>query len=284
MSSKQTLVLLLFVFFFLPLGFSQVEEVTYGPRFSYGLKAGVNLGTPFGKAEKGAKGSLGVGLNAGPLVRYNFYKLRKNRSKGSGANSRWSIQLEPSFSHKLASFETPVKDVEYLYRQEIEIPVSTVILGVVPSRTVVLNVETFFNGNINGGFSNKYVEVPVLAMYRISDRVHLSAGPYIAYLLEGQNVGTATGIVGDNFVEVEDEPFDESVNLNLWDYGVTTGVNYERGVFFADVRVATGLTSIYKPEYTMADGTVRNIYLQTSLGVRFDHYIPRKHNTDSAPF
>ncbi|HSG67846.1 MAG TPA: hypothetical protein VK994_04005, partial [Bacteroidales bacterium] len=59
----------------------------YAQEMEFGLKGGLNIGTPYGVAEKGASGSLGVG----PLIGITFaYDL----------GARWALHGEFLYSQK----------------------------------------------------------------------------------------------------------------------------------------------------------------------------------------
>ena len=225
----------------------------YAQEMEFGLKGGVNVGTPYGVAEKGASGSLGVG----PLIGITFaYDLAP----------RWSLHGEFLYSQKGAKFHTPVSG-DTIYRYNTITPIDTI-----PSEA-----HTIYHGWVDGKFSNKYFDIPLYASYDISRRFMLMFGGYFSYLISGNNTGSADIIVGDPespFTEVNDEPFDQSSELNQWDYGVLFGATYLTGrrVNFG-ATVTTGLRSIYRNNYKYIDGVVRNIYLQA-----FVHFSVLKNN------
>lgn len=212
-------------------------------QMEFGLKGGLNIGTPYGVAEKGASGSLGVGPMIGMTFAYDL-------------GSRWTIHGEFLYSQKGAKFHTPVSgDTIYRYNT------------ITPEDTIPSEVHTIYNGVVDGKFDNKYIDIPLYASYAVSRRVRLLFGGYFAYLLEGQNTGSADIQVGDPahpFTTVTNEPFDQSSGLNNWDYGAIIGATYitERRINFG-LSLTTGLRSIYENNYKYIDGVVRNIYLQT---------------------
>ena len=63
---------------------------------------------------------------------------------------------------------------------------------------------------------------------------------------------------------VTDEPFDQSSELNKWDYGLLIGATFitQRRINFG-ATLTMGLRSIYRNNYKYIDGVVRNVYLQT---------------------
>ena len=212
----------------------------------FGLKGGVNIGTPVGAAEKGAEGSLGVGPLIGMTWAYHL-------------NPKWAIHGQFLYSQKGSKFYTPVSgDTIYEYQ--------TVTPG---GDSIPSSVHTIYNGFVDGKFDNKYIEVPIYASYAVGKRFLLNFGGYVAYLLDGYNAGSADIEVGDPahpFTTVTDEPFDQSSEIHEWDYGVLLGAEYATGYRInVGINITTGLRSIYRKNYKYIDGAVRNVYLQTYL-------------------
>jgi len=216
-------------------------------QFSGGIKLGLALGTPIGKVEEGAKGKLGLGSIGGILTEYRV-------------TEKWGLGLELYYIQKKSSFNTPASVDEYDYLHYPPGPVDSVW------------IVAQFDGVVDGRFDNRYIQVPILGHYYFSDRFSAIAGPYIAYMLSGDISGTSTGEVMIHLgkIEVEDEPFDESQHLQTIDYGLATGLRYKTnfGMIY-DLRFTTGLHSIFKNTYPLADGIVRNIYLEFTAGYKF---------------
>jgi len=214
----------------------------------FGIKGGLNIGTPYGVAEKGAKGSLGVGPMLGMYFAYDL-------------GTRWSLHGEFLYSYKGSKFHTPVSgDTVYKYNT------------ITPTDTIPSEAHTIYRGWVDGKFDNRYLDIPLYASYDLSKRFMLMFGGYLSYLIEGRNTGFADIEVGDPrhpFTTVEDEPFDQSSELNRWDYGLMLGTTYltEQRLNFG-LSLTTGLRSIYRKNYKYIDGVVRNIYLQTFIQFR----------------
>ncbi len=223
---------------------------------NFGIKAGIAYGTPIGPAEKGATGSPGLGPILGI---YADYALA----------SKWGLQTELYFVQKRSKFSSPVTDQVYSYPYN---PISN------PDTTVY--VDTKFTGTVTGKFNNKYLEWPVMGYYQIGKSYRILAGPYLGYLLEAGNTGVANGIVGFGNLTVENEPFDEGINISEIDFGVVGALRYDTKFGInCELRVTTGLRSIYKPTYTLKEETVRNVYLQLTAGYRL-HSLCAKPKTD----
>jgi len=152
-------------------------------------------------------------------------------------NEKWQLGVELYYIHKKSVFSTPA--------------------------TVEL---------IDGKFDNRYIEVPILGHYYFTERFAATFGPYFSYMLQGEISGTSTGEVTVNFatLPVENQAFDESQHLRTLDYGLIGGVRYHTnlGVNY-ELRLTSGMTSVFKDTYPLAEGVVRNIYLQLMAGYVF---------------
>ncbi|HNS16205.1 MAG TPA: porin family protein [Bacteroidales bacterium] len=214
---------------------------------SWGIKGGVNLGTPYMKPEEGSSGSLGLGPRLGAFVRQKF-------------NEKLYFQLEVLYSVKGGNYKTPVSG-DTLYEQ--------VILG------DTFYIPTWYEGWVEGEFGNRYIDFPLLARYQFSQRFSMLLGPQISYLIRGFNKGTADMQIGENYSTVYDEPFDISDKINKWDYSILLGTSYEsRSRLNFDLGVSVGLRSIFEEGYSEMDGIVRNIYLSGTIGYRLSRAHP----------
>jgi len=216
--------------------------------FDFGIKGGINVGTPYGVAEKGATGMVG----AGPLLGLFFkYQLR----------DKWAIHFDVQYSYKGARFDTPVSgDTVYEYNT------------ITPTDTIPSKAFTTYRGRVEGKFSNKYIDFPLYASYKVGKRFLILAGFQISYLFDGGNYGSADIEVGDPkspFTYVENEPFDQSAELNTWDYSIIVGSILEtRYRVNLGATFTYGLGSIYDKNYKYIDNVVRNLYIQLFLGFK----------------
>lgn len=96
----------------------------------------------------------------------------------------------------------------------------------------VIDQETKFNLN--------YLDVPVLAVFKLGKVVEIHAGPYWAYLV-GANIDT-DGDLEDDFRQLDRDNFDN------WDYGLVGGI----GLNFDNVQIGArynyGLNEIARSE------------------------------------
>jgi hypothetical protein len=205
----------------------------------FGIRIGTCVGTPFTKPDSGATGSLGVGI-----LRGLFGEIR--------LSDRWGLELGFQFVRQKGNFSTPISGD------------TTIIQEVIPG--LFVPISTFFNGKVVGEFNNSYYQVPVLASYHAGDW-RISAGGYFGLLAGGSNTGLADVVIGDSFRVDLGVPFDQSSFLNPFDYGLMAGASYRpANGLDVSLRVITGLRSIYQDDYAQVQTTVRNIYLQASIG------------------
>jgi len=215
---------------------------------NYGLTGGLTAGSPIGAVPDGATGKPGKGTMLGFFIKYKL-------------SERFRIQSELFYSYKSASFHTPISG-DTTYQQ--------VILG------TTYNIPTSYNGWVRGSFGNQYLDLPVLLTIKLFRKLDFLIGPQLSYLFKGKNTGKADLKIGTDpnnpYTTVTNEPFDESAQINRWDYGIAGGFNYEASqrLNFA-LKLTSGLRSIYKDSYTLTDGTVRNVYMQCSLDYRIGH-------------
>jgi hypothetical protein len=214
---------------------------------SVALKVGANGGAPIGPVPEGASGKPGVGLMVALVGQFHL--------KG-----KIFFQPELEYSFKGATFHTPISGDTIENR---EIPAGSGNFYPFP---------TTYAGSVDGSFANHYLIMPMMFNLRLANW-SVEAGPWVGYLLKGQNSGLADIVVGNNYTSVEDEPFDQTEFLNGYDYGVAAGVNYEhKSRLFGGLRLSYGLRSVYESDYSQVDGSFRNIYAQLGMGYRFNAF------------
>jgi hypothetical protein len=204
-----------------------------------GIRLGLSAGTPFTPPDSGATGSPGVGA-----MRGIFGEIR--------ISDRVGIEVGVQYAQHRGKFSTPIAGD------------TTIIQEVVPG--LFVPISTFYKGQVTGAFDNSYYQIPVLASYHVGD-FRLSAGGYFGLLARGSNTGLADVVIGDSFRVDLGVPFDQSAFLNPYDYGVMAGASFRPGNGLdISLRMLTGLRSIYQNSYSQVKTSVRNIYLQASIG------------------
>lgn len=118
----------------------------------------------------------------------------------------------------------------------------------------VIDQETKFNLG--------YIDMPVLAVFKLGNAVEIQAGPYWAYLLNA-NIDT-DGDLGDGFKELSRKNFDN------WDYGLAGGLGFNFGNVQLGARYNYGLNSIARSDEAKrilgnSKNSVGQIYLAFNL-------------------
>lgn len=111
-------------------------------------------------------------------------------------------------------------------------------------------------------FNLSYLDVPVLAVFKLGKAAEIHAGAYWAYLV-GANIDT-DGDLGDDFVQLDRKNFDN------WDYGLVGGVGFNLGDVQIGARYNYGLNEIAssagaKRLLGNAKNSVGQIYLAFNL-------------------
>jgi hypothetical protein len=125
----------------------------------------------------------------------------------------------------------------------------------------IIDQETKFNLN--------YIDIPVLAVFKLGKVVELHAGAYWAYLV-GANIDT-DGDLGDGFDQLDRR------NFKNWDYGLVGGLGFNMGAVQLGARYNYGLQEIAdsRGARAMIGGSTKNsvgqIYLAFNLNYKEDN-------------
>ncbi len=138
-------------------------------------------------------------------------------------------------------------------------------------------------GNWTGGVQTKvrntYFSIPVLASYKLNNRMSFSAGPYVSFLTNGD----FSGYVYDGYlreinptgtkVEFKDDnraSYDFSDNLRTFQCGVQVGTKW-RAFKHLDVcaDLTWGLSDIFQKDFDTVTFAMYPIYLNVGFGYAF---------------
>lgn len=140
-------------------------------------------------------------------------------------------------------------------------------------------VRGYYTGNVETNVSNTYLTLPVLAVYKVSDKWNLYSGLYFSALLDNtfdgnvsdgylrQNTPTGSKIT---FEEGSQAPYDFSDNVNKFQWGMQLGAERRMNKNFkllADVTY--GFNNIFEKDFTSIDFSMHNIYLNVGFGYNF---------------
>lgn len=108
-------------------------------------------------------------------------------------------------------------------------------------------------------FKLNYVELPVLATFKLGNSVDLQAGPYASYLINSKVV--SDGDLGSDYRNINRD------NFNKLDYGLAGGLNIYFGTAMLGLRFAQGLQPVAKDGGArLLMGKAKNAVGQLSLG------------------
>lgn len=111
-------------------------------------------------------------------------------------------------------------------------------------------------------FNLSYIDVPVLAVFKLGNAAEIHVGPYWAYLV-GASIDT-DGDLGDDFINLDRKNFDN------WDYGLAGGIGFNLGAVQLGARYNYGLNEIAKSEGAKrilggAKNSVGQVYLAFNM-------------------
>lgn len=93
--------------------------------------------------------------------------------------------------------------------------------------------ELGFDGDVK--FNLNYIELPILAVFKLGDAAEIHVGPYFGYLLSA-NVDVDGDF--DDFEELDRD------NFKAWDYGLSAGVGFNFGAAQVGARYNYGLQKL----------------------------------------
>lgn len=222
----------------------------------YEVKAGFNIGgtSPLPLPEE-------IRKIAGyrPLINFS---IEGNAIKWLGEKQKWGLILGVRLENKGMETDADVKN----YSMEI--------IGDGGER-----LSGNWTGKVKTKVKNSYVSIPVLAAYKVSPRVRVSAGAYVSYLIsgdfsghvydgylrKGDPTGTKVEFNGDNIA-----PYDFSDNLRNFQWGLQAGVDwraFKHLNVFADL--TWGMNDIFQKDFKTITFAMYPIYLNVGFGYAF---------------
>ncbi|GAB3892853.1 porin family protein [Larkinella knui] len=111
-------------------------------------------------------------------------------------------------------------------------------------------------------FKLNYVELPVLATFKLGNSVDLQVGPYASYLINSKV--TSDGDLGSDYRDINQD------NFNKFDYGIAGGLTIYFGPALLGLRYGQGLQPVAKDEaarFVMRKS--KNAVGQISVGFTF---------------
>ncbi len=136
-----------------------------------------------------------------------------------------------------------------------------------------------WTGGVRTKVQNSYLTLPLLASYKLSNRVGLKAGPYFSYLLDKDFCGhvyegylRVDNPTGDrvNFYEDAIATYDFSDDLRKFQWGLQVGIDwraYKHLTTHLDLN--WGLNDMFKKDFKTITFNMYAIYLNVGFGYAF---------------
>lgn len=222
----------------------------------YEIKAGFNIGgtlpIPFPEEIRSIDG-------------YNptlSITIEGNITKWLGEKKKWGIITGLKLENKGMRTKATVKD----YSMEI--------IGDGGEKT-----SGHWTGGVRTKVQNSYLTVPILAVYKLTPRWNLKAGPYFSYLMDGD----FSGHVYDGYLREEDPTgpkvefkdgkiatYDFSNELRKFQCGVQVGADWKA---FKHLKVYAdlnwGMNDIFKKDFNTITFNMYPIFLNVGFGYAF---------------
>lgn len=115
-----------------------------------------------------------------------------------------------------------------------------------------------FEGTLD--FNMNYLDIPVLAVFKLGDAAEIHVGPYFGYLLNAK-----ANIDGD--IDFDEDEIDRN-NFKSWDYGLSAGIGFNAGPVQIGARYNYGLQKIAdsdEAEFVLGDAKHSNAQLYISF-------------------
>ena len=118
--------------------------------------------------------------------------------------------------------------------------------------------------NAETKFKLDYIDIPILAVFRIGDAVEIHAGPYIGFL-------TTSKFEVDGDVEMDDDL--DTDNFKSLDYGLSGGLAINLSALQIGARYNYGLQEIQDSDAAdLLLGDAKNSYFQVFAAIRLGNY------------
>lgn len=222
----------------------------------YEVKAGVNIGgtapLPLPEEIRAIKGySPNVNLS-----------IEGNITKWFGKQSKWGMIIGLRLENK--GMETKAQTKNY----------GMEIIGDGGER-----LKGNWTGMVKTKFHGSYFSIPLMAAYKVSPRVRISAGPYVSFMTGGNFSGHVyngylrkDNPTGDKVQFEGDQvaPYDFSDDLSKFQWGAQVGADwraFKHLNVFADL--TWGLNDIFKKDFNTISFAMYPIYLNVGFGYAF---------------
>jgi len=133
-----------------------------------------------------------------------------------------------------------------------------------------------FTGTVRTNVNKTYLTLPVLAVWKPSERWGIKLGPYCSYMLNGQFTGSVSdghlreGVPTGNFIEITHALYDYSADLRRWNFGIQAGAEWRAFPhLLVSVDLMWGLNNIFKRDFDIITFSMYPIFASLSFGYAF---------------
>lgn len=190
------------------------------------------------------------------------FSIEGDIKKWFGENQIWGMQIGLRLENKGMETKATVKN----YSMEI--------IGAGGEK-----LKGNWTGGVQTKIKNAYFSVPILAAYKLNNRVSFMVGPYVSlmtngdfsgyvyegYLRENNPIGTKVEFQDDNKAS-----YDFSNNLRTFQWGLQAGTEwkaFKHLIVYADL--TWGLNDIFKKDFETITFSMYPIYLNVGFGYAF---------------
>jgi hypothetical protein len=99
-------------------------------------------------------------------------------------------------------------------------------------------------------FNLNYIDIPVLAVFKLGDAAEIHVGPYFGYLLNANIDFDADGPIGFEPDELDRDDF------KAWDYGLSAGIGFNAGPVQIGARYNYGLQKVADSDAEFWEGVL----------------------------
>ena len=133
-----------------------------------------------------------------------------------------------------------------------------------------------FTGTVKTTVNNTYLTLPVLAVWKPSERWGIKLGPYCSYMFNGQFTGSVSdGYLREEvptgaYIAINNALYDYSNDLRNWHFGVQTGAEWRAFPhLLISLDLMWGINNIFEKDFDVITFNMYPIYASLNFGYSF---------------